>query len=129
MKLYVGNLSFTATEGDVQQAFNAFGTVESVAIITDKFSGRSRGFCFVEMPIQSEAEAAIQAMNGADFQGRALVVNIARPRENRGDSRGGGGGFRDRGGDRGGDRGDRGGDRRRGRDDQRGRRDSYRSDY
>ena len=116
MKLYVGNLSFDATEGDVQQAFNAFGTVDSVAIITDKFSGRSRGFCFVEMPVQSEAEAAIQAMNGADFQGRALVVNIARPRESRGDNRG----FR--GGDRGGDRG-------RGRDGQRGRRDSYRSDY
>ena len=119
MKLYVGNLSFGATEGDVQQAFNAFGTVDSVAIITDKFSGRSRGFCFVEMPIQSEAEAAIKAMNGADFQGRALVVNIARPRENR-ENRG-----RNFGGDNRGFRG--GGDRQ--RDGQRGRRDNYRNDY
>jgi RNA recognition motif-containing protein len=119
VKLYVGNLSFGATEGDVQQAFNAFGTVDSVAIITDKFSGRSRGFCFVEMPIQSEAEAAIQAMNGADFQGRALVVNIARPRENRGRSFGGDN--RDNRGFRG------GGDRN--RDGQRGRRDNYRNDY
>ncbi len=81
MNIYVGNLPFTATEEDVRQAFAAHGQVASVALIKDKMTGKARGFGFVEMPVEAEANAAIQAMNGKNFMGRALVVNPARPRE------------------------------------------------
>jgi RNA recognition motif-containing protein len=90
--LYVGNLSFDTSADDLRQAFAQYGTVTSVTVITDRETGRSRGFGFVEM--DSGAEEAIAAMNGADLQGRTLKVNEARPREER--PRGGGGGYRNR---------------------------------
>jgi RNA recognition motif-containing protein len=93
MNIYVGNLSWQTTEADIRQAFEAYGAVSSVAIITDKNTGESRGFGFVEMASQSEAQAAIQALNGVDLGGRTLTVNEARPREERsggGGNRGGG---------------------------------------
>jgi len=94
MNIYVGNLSYNVKEEDLQQAFAAFGQVASVNIITDQFSGRSKGFGFVEMPVKEEAQAAIAGMNGKTMQDRELNVNEARPRsDNRGGgSRGGGGG-------------------------------------
>ncbi|MCA9955343.1 MAG: RNA-binding protein [Anaerolineales bacterium] len=95
--MYVGNLSFKATESDVRDMFEAYGTVESVAMINDRDTGRFRGFCFVEMP-DEDALAAIEGLDGSEQDGRALRVNEARPREERGG--GGGGGFR--GGNRGG---------------------------
>ena len=82
-KIYVGNLSFQATEDVVRDMFEAFGTVESIAMINDRDTGRFRGFCFVEMP-DSEALAAIEALDGQDHDGRTLRVNEARPREERG---------------------------------------------
>jgi len=90
MNLYVGNLSHQATEDDLQAAFAAFGRVASVTIIKDKFSGESRGFGFVEMPIQAEALAAIAGLAGKELRGRPLNVNEARPRadDRRGGSRG-----------------------------------------
>ena len=90
MNIYVGNLSFDETEDSLEQAFAAHGEVTSARIITDRFSGRSRGFGFVEMPNQGEAEAAIAALNGRELSGRALTVNEARARQPRGP---GGGGF------------------------------------
>lgn len=78
-KLYVGNLPYQYTQDDLSQAFSAFGTVVSAAVITDKFSGRSKGFGFVEMSSDDEAQAAIDAMNGKDLGGRSAVVNEARP--------------------------------------------------
>ena len=98
VKLYVGNLPFSATETEVETAFSEFGTVQSVKLITDRDTGRPRGFGFVEMGSDAEAQAAIDAMHGKDMGGRAMTVNVAKPRENRG---GGGGG---RGGYGGGDR-------------------------
>lgn len=98
MNIYVGNLSFNTTEDQLREAFESFGEVASVNIIKDKFSGESRGFGFVEIPDQEQAQAAIAEMNGKDFGGRALNVNEARPRQDR---PGGGGG---RGGRGGGDR-------------------------
>jgi RNA recognition motif-containing protein len=92
-KLYVGNLSFNSTEGDITDAFSAHGTVTSVNVITDRETGRPRGFAFVEMSSDAEAQSAMQALDGQDLDGRTLKVNIAKPRENRG---GGGGGRRDR---------------------------------
>jgi len=92
VNIYVGNLSFETTEEDVRGAFEAFGGVESVKIITDKYSGESRGFGFVEMPSKDEAQAAISSLNGKDLKGRTLNVNEARPRSER--PRGGGGGGR-----------------------------------
>ena len=92
MNIYVGNLSFDETETTLQAAFAEHGEVTSARIITDRETGRSRGFGFVEMPKNDEAEAAIQAMNGKEVQGRALTVNEARPREDRGGAGGGGGG-------------------------------------
>ncbi|WP_322508395.1 RNA-binding protein [Anaerolinea sp.] len=83
MNIYVGNLPFSANEDDLRSAFAAYGTVTSVAVIKDQFSGQSRGFGFVEMPNQAEAEAAIQGLNGKELKGRALRVNEARPREER----------------------------------------------
>lgn len=85
-KIYVGNLSFDATEEQVSEMFAQYGTVESVAMITDRDSGRFRGFCFVEME-ESAANAAIKALNDTDMDGRTLRVNEARPREERGGNR------------------------------------------
>jgi RNA recognition motif-containing protein len=93
VNIYVGNVPHGTTEEELQEAFQAFGQVASVAIIKDKFSGESRGFGFVEMPSKAEAQSAIAGLNGKEFKGRALTVNEARPRsEGRGDreSRGGG---------------------------------------
>lgn len=90
-KLYVGNLSFQTSEGDLRRLFESQGAVTSCSLIMDKFTGKSRGFAFVEMASQADAQKAISALNGQDFEGRALTVNEARPREDR--PRGGGGGF------------------------------------
>src|SRR5246500_5659626 len=106
-KLFVGNLPFSATENDLQDYFATAGTVIAVNIMQDRATGRSRGFAFVEMGSQSEADAAIAQYHGKEFQGRALTVNEARPREER--PPGGGGGYGGGGGGRGGDRGGRGG--------------------
>ena len=92
MKLYVGNLAFQTTSDDLQQLFAQAGTVESVSVIEDRDTGRSRGFAFVEMSSAEEGQAAIQQLNGQDVGGRALNVNEAKPRENR--NGGGGGGNR-----------------------------------
>ena len=88
MNIYVGNLSYSVTEDDLRQSFEAFGQVASVSIIKDKFSNQSKGFGFVEMPSQEEAQAAISGMNGKELKGRAMNVNEARPRTD--DRRGGG---------------------------------------
>ena len=106
--IFVGNLSFTSTEDSVRSIFEGYGTVDRVSIITDRETGKSRGFAFVEMPNDDEANRAITALNGADFGGRKLNVNEARPRE----ERGGGGGF-NRGGGAGGAGGAGGGGFRR----------------
>ena len=90
MNIYVGNLSFDTSEDDIRQAFAEYGQVSSVSIIKDKFTGRSRGFAFVEMPNNSEAQAAISGLNGQDLGGRTLTVNEARPRTEGGGPRGGG---------------------------------------
>ena len=86
MNIYVGNLSFETTEDSLQLAFTEYGEVTTARVITDKITGRSRGFGFVEMPDNSKAEAAIQALNGKEVGGRPLTVNEARPREDRGNS-------------------------------------------
>jgi RNA recognition motif-containing protein len=83
MNIYVGNLSYNMSEGELRDAFGAFGEVSSVKILIDRETGRSRGFGFVEMPNQSEAETAIAQLNGKDLGGRALRINEARPRERR----------------------------------------------
>ena len=80
MKIYVGNLSYDVTEEELRQEFQAFGGVESVNIISDKYSGRSKGFAFVEMPSVSEGQAAIMALNGKTLKDRTLSVSAARPR-------------------------------------------------
>ncbi len=97
-KIYVGGLPFSTTEGQLQEMFSAHGTVESARVITDKFSGKSRGFGFVEMSSGGEAQKAIEALNGTDLEGRSLTVNEAKPQEKRsgGGGFGGGGGRRDR---------------------------------
>ena len=104
IKLYVGNLSFNTTNEDLHQLFSQAGTVETANVVEDRDTGRSRGFGFVEMASKEEAEAAIAQFNGKEFGGRALTVNEARPREDRGGGRGGygGGGNRGGGGGRGG---------------------------
>ena len=89
-KVYVGNLNYTATDGELEQLFAPFGKVDSAQVIMDRMSGRSKGFGFVEMGSDQEAQAAIQALNGKDHMGRPLTVNEAKPREDRGGSRGGG---------------------------------------
>ena len=91
-KLFVGNLSFNATENQLQDLFAAYGTVAQVDMIMDKFSGKPRGFAFITMESQEGAQAAIQALHGKDVDGRALTVNEARPREDRPPRSGGGGG-------------------------------------
>ena len=83
MDIYVGNLSFDTTENDLQAAFAAHGAVSSARVATDRDTGRARGFGFVEMASPAEARAAISALNGSELQGRTLVVNEARPREER----------------------------------------------
>lgn len=88
--IFVGNLSFRVTEDDLRNAFEPFGTVDRVSILTDRDTGRSRGFGFVEMPDDQQGDDAISALNGADLDGRTLNVNVARPRPER---TGGGGGF------------------------------------
>ena len=101
MNIYVGNLAFAVTEDELKAAFEAHGAVESARIITDRDTGRSKGFGFVEMADQTQAQAAIEAINGTEISGRAVKVNEARPREERSG----------RGGGRGGHRGGRGGGR------------------
>ena len=112
MNIYAGNLASDVSEEELRQAFAAFGQVASVSLIKDKFTGESRGFGFVEMPVKTEADAALQALNGSDFKGRSLTVSEARPKRERtgaggGGGRpraGGGGGYRGAGGGRGGNR-------------------------
>jgi cold-inducible RNA-binding protein len=129
-KLYVGNLPFSTTEPDLQDLFAGAGTVSEVMLVQDKFTGKSRGFAFVTMSSDSEAQAAIEQFHGKAFEGRPLTVNEARPREERsggggggyggggggggyGGGGGGGGGRRDFGGRGGQDRSGRGGGRER----------------
>ena len=83
MKIYVGNLSYSTSEQDIRSAFSQYGTVDSADIITDRGTGRSKGFGFVEMDVDSEGQAAIDALNGKDMDGRILNVNVAKPREER----------------------------------------------
>ena len=101
MNIFVARLSFDTQESDLQYAFEEFGEVESVKIIMDKFTGKSKGFGFVEMPNDEEAYKAIEELNDSDMDGRTIVVKKAEPRENR-DNRGGGGGGGYRGGGGGG---------------------------
>lgn len=101
MNIYVGNLSYQASEDELREAFEAFGEVVSVSIIKDKLTGQSRGFAFVEMGSDDAGRAAITGMNGKDYRGRALTVNEARPREDR-PSGGSGGGYRGNSGGSGG---------------------------
>lgn len=113
-RLYVGNLSFTVTESELSDLFSQAGTIDSVNLITDRGTGRSKGFGFVEMATDEEAQGAITKFNGQEFQGRQLTVNEARPKESRsgggfGGGGGGGGGGRGFGGGGGGRSGGRGG--------------------
>ena len=95
-KLYIGNLPFSSTEEDLRDLFGRHGTVDSVAVITDRETGRPRGFAFVEMAEASAADEAIRALDGSDLGGRSIRVNEAQERGSRGGSRGGGGGGRGR---------------------------------
>ena len=88
MNIYVGNLSYQVTDEELRATFEAFGEVSSATVIRDKFTGEAKGFGFVEMPKQAEAEAAIKKLNGKELKGRTLTVNLARPRKE--DSRSGG---------------------------------------
>src|SRR6185295_10003900 len=97
-KLYVGNLSYGVTSSELEQLFSQYGSVSSAEVIKDRETGRSKGFGFVEMGSDAEAQAAIQGLNEQDHQGRPLAVNEARPREDRGGGGGGGGGRGGRGG-------------------------------
>lgn len=92
MRIYVGNFAYEMSEQELRQAFEAHGQVQEVSIVTDRGTGRSKGFGFVEMPTGTEAEAAIAALNGKQFDGRAITVNEARPRPERSFGGGGGGG-------------------------------------
>ncbi len=126
MNLYVGNLLFDVSESDLRTAFEEFGEVTEVRLIMDKFSGKSKGFGFIEMPTKEEAEKAIEEMNGKEVMGRDIKVNVAKPKTDRGGRGGGGGGggggrrfgggrggpSRGSGGNRGGVDGNRGGERR-----------------
>jgi RNA recognition motif-containing protein len=93
-KLYVGNLTYGVTDGTLEQMFQPHGTVQSAQVIMDRDTGRSKGFGFVEMSSDQEAQAAIAALNGKEVEGRALTVNEAKPRESGGGGRGGSGGGR-----------------------------------
>ena len=108
-KLFVGNLSFDTTENDLQDAFAAHGTVTETNMMMDRETGRPRGFGFVTMSTADEAQKAIAALNGKELGGRALTVNVAKPREERAPGGGGGGGRREYGGGGGGGGGGRGG--------------------
>ena len=111
IKLYVGNLSYSMGDSELEKLFTAYGSVSSAQVIKDRDNGRSKGFGFVEMGTGQEGQAAISALNGKDIDGRPLVVNEARPKEDKGGGRGGfGGGGRGDGGGR--DRGGYGGGRR-----------------
>jgi RNA recognition motif-containing protein len=101
-RLYVGNLSYGVSSDDLQQLFEQYGVVTSAQVLSDRESGRSRGFGFVEMANDAEADAAIEGLDGNDHEGRRLTVNEARPRTPGGGPRGGGGGGRGYGGGRGG---------------------------
>lgn len=105
MKIYVGNLSFRTTQQELEDLFTNYGSVQEAAVVTDRETGRSRGFGFITMPDDGEASAAIEALNGTEIEGRTLTVNEARPKTDRPRS-GGGGGY---GGGRGGSRGGGGG--------------------
>src|SRR5262245_52224202 len=109
VRLYVGNLPFSVSEQDLEELFGQIGVVESANLVTDRDTGRSRGFAFVEMDSREAADAAIASINGREIDGRQLTVNEARPRENRGGSRGGGGFGGGRGFGGGGGRGGGGG--------------------
>ncbi|MEX0653818.1 MAG: RNA-binding protein [Phycisphaeraceae bacterium] len=111
MKIYVGNMSFNTTQESLEGLFSNYGQVDEVAVITDRDTGRPRGFAFVTMADDNEAREAIEALNGQEFEGRTLTVNEARPREPRSGGFGGGGGG---GGRRGGGYGGGGGGGRRG---------------
>jgi RNA recognition motif-containing protein len=115
MNIYIGNLSYDTTEDELREAFESFGEVANVNILSDKYSGKPRGFAFVEMSDKSQAEAAINGLNGKELKGRALNVSEARPRTEDGGGGGGRGGRGGGGGGRGGDRGNRGGGGGRGR--------------
>ena len=109
-KLYVGNLSYDVNSSDLEQLFAQYGTVQSAEVISDRDTGRSKGFGFVQMGSDEEAQAAISALNGQEHSGRSLTVNEAKPREDRPRGGGGGGGFGGgRGGGGGGGRGGYGG--------------------
>jgi len=110
-KLYVGNLAYSVRDESLQQSFSQFGTVTSAKVMMDRDTGRSKGFGFVEMGSDAEAQAAINGMNGQALEGRAIVVNEARPREERPGGFGGGGGGGSRGGGYGGGGGGGGGGR------------------
>ena len=92
MNIYVGNLSFDATEGQLKELFAQFGQVTEVRLIMDKFSGKSKGFGFIEMPSKEEAEKAIEGLNGKDIKGRTMAANEAKPKTDRGGRGGGRGG-------------------------------------
>jgi RNA recognition motif-containing protein len=108
-KLYVGNLSYTVSSSDLEALLSQHGTVESAEVISDRMTGKSKGFGFVQMASDDEAQAAIEALNGHEYQGRALTVNEAKPREPRPAGGGGGRGGYGAGGGGGGGRGGRGG--------------------
>jgi len=113
-KLYVGNLPYSTVDADLESLFSQAGTVKSAQVIKDRQSGRSKGFGFVEMSSEAEAQGAITMFHGKDYSGRPLTVNLARPREDRPAGGGGGGGFRGGGNRRpGGGGGDRDRERRR----------------
>ena len=99
-KIYVGNMSYETDNSALEEMFGAYGTVDSAQVIVDRDSGRSKGFGFVEMSTEDEAQAAIDALNGKEVDGRALTVNEAKPREDRGGGRGGRGGYGGGGGGR-----------------------------
>jgi RNA recognition motif-containing protein len=107
MNIYVGNLLFDVTEDELKELFAPFGQVTEVRLIMDKFSGKTKGFGFIEMPSKEEAQKAIEGLNGKDIKGRAMTVNEAKPKVDRGGRGGGRGGFG--GGGRGRDRGGYGG--------------------
>ena len=121
MRIYVGNLSYDTTEDELRKDFSAFGEVASVSVVTDRYSGRSKGFAFVEMTNKAEADAAIAGLNGKAIKERTLVVNEARPRTEGGRSGGYGGGGYGGGGYGGGGGGGGYGDKRGGGRDDRGR--------
>ena len=108
MRIYVGNLSFRTTQQELEDLFTNYGSVQEAAVVTDRETGRSRGFGFITMPEDTEANAAIEGLNGTEIEGRTLTVNEARPKTDRPRSGGGGGGY---GGGRGGGGGGGGGGR------------------